>query len=136
MGYIAPEVYFSGNIGNVSCKTDVYSFGMLLFEMVGSKRNTDLTVENTSQVYFPQWVYNRLAGGEDLGIKEEKDGDTDIAKKLSVVAIWCVQWDPSSRPSISTVIQLLEGRTGSLPLRLPPDPFASLSSEESDMNVP
>ncbi|WRX08250.1 Protein kinase domain - like 10 [Theobroma cacao] len=136
MGYIAPEVYFSGNIGNVSYKTDVYSFGMLLFEMVGSKRNTDLTVENTSQVYFPQWVYNRLAGGEDLGIKEEKDGDTDIAKKLSVVAIWCVQWDPSSRPSISNVIQLLEGRTGSLPLRLPPDPFASLSSEESDMNVP
>ncbi|WRX09562.1 Protein kinase domain - like 10 [Theobroma cacao] len=35
MGYIAPEVYFSGNIGNVSYKTDVYSFGMLLFEMVG-----------------------------------------------------------------------------------------------------
>ncbi|XP_017970797.1 PREDICTED: rust resistance kinase Lr10 isoform X3 [Theobroma cacao] len=133
MGYIAPEVYFSGNIGNVSYKTDVYSFGMLLFEMVGGRKNKDLTVENTSQVYFPQWVYNRLADGEDLGIKEEKDGDADIAKKLSVAAIWCVQWDPSDRPSMSTVIQMLEGRTGSLPL--PPDPFASLSSEVSDMNV-
>ncbi|XP_007052345.2 PREDICTED: rust resistance kinase Lr10 isoform X1 [Theobroma cacao] len=132
-GYIAPEVYFSGNIGNVSYKTDVYSYGMLLFEMVGSKRNKDLTVGNTSQVYFPQWVYNRLANGEDLGIKEEKEGDADIAKKLSVVAIWCVQWDPSNRPSMSTVIQMLEGRTRSLPL--PPDPFASLSLEESDLNV-
>ncbi|XVF33638.1 hypothetical protein REPUB_Repub17cG0185100 [Reevesia pubescens] len=134
MGYIAPEVYFSGNIGNVSYKTDVYSFGMLLFEIVGGRKNKDLTVENTSQVYFPQWVYNRLADGEDLGIKEEKEGDADIAKKLSVVGLWCVQWEPNNRPSISTVIQMLEGRTGSLPL--PPDPFASLSSEESDMNVP
>ncbi|EOX96500.1 Kinase superfamily protein, putative [Theobroma cacao] len=134
MGYIAPEVYFSGNIGNVSYKTDVYSFGMLLFEMVGGRKNKDLTVENTSQVYFPQWVYDRLASGEDLGIKEDKDGDVDIAKKLSVVGIWCVQWDPTDRPPISTVIQMLEGRKGSLPL--PPDPFASLSSEESDMNVP
>ncbi|XP_021279545.1 rust resistance kinase Lr10-like isoform X2 [Herrania umbratica] len=134
MGYIAPEVYFSGNIGNVSYKTDVYSFGMLLFEMVGGRKNKDLTVENTSQVYFPQWVYDRLASGEDLGIKGEKDGDADIAKKLSIVAIWCVQWDPSDRPPISTVIQMLEGRKGSLPL--PPDPFASLSSEASDMNVP
>ncbi|XP_017974042.1 PREDICTED: rust resistance kinase Lr10 [Theobroma cacao] len=134
MGYIAPEVYFSGDIGNVSYKTDVYSFGMLLFEMVGGRKNKDLTVENTSQVYFPQWVYNRLADGEDLGIKEEKDGDADIAKKLSVVAIWCVQWDPTNRPSISTVIQMLEGRTGSFPLPL--DPFASLGSKESDMNVP
>ncbi|OMO69627.1 hypothetical protein CCACVL1_19372 [Corchorus capsularis] len=135
MGYIAPEVYFSGNIGNVSYKTDVYSFGMLLFEMVGGRKNKDPTVENTSQVYFPQWVHNRLADGEDLGIKEEKEGDAEIAKKLSVVALWCVQWDPTNRPSISAVIQMLEARTGSLPL--PPDPFASLGPdpEESDMNV-
>ncbi|RVW22882.1 Rust resistance kinase Lr10 [Vitis vinifera] len=48
MGYIAPEM-FSRNFGNVSYKADVYSFGMLLIEMVGGRKNIDATVENTSQ---------------------------------------------------------------------------------------
>lgn len=34
MGYIAPEV-FSRNFGKVSYKSDVYTFGMLLLEMIG-----------------------------------------------------------------------------------------------------
>ena len=59
MGYIAPEV-FSRNFGSVSYKSDVYSFGILLLEMVGGRKNVDVTVENTSQIYFPEWVYNLL----------------------------------------------------------------------------
>ncbi|GMN19784.1 hypothetical protein TIFTF001_042924 [Ficus carica] len=47
MGYIAPEV-FSRNFGNVSYKSDVYSFGMLLLEMVGGRKITDVTKDNTS----------------------------------------------------------------------------------------
>nr|POF01423.1 rust resistance kinase lr10 [Quercus suber] len=52
MGYIAPEV-FSRNFGSVSYKLDVYNFGILLLEMVGCRKNVDVTVENTSQIYFP-----------------------------------------------------------------------------------
>jgi serine/threonine protein kinase len=52
VGYIAPEV-FSRNFGNVSSKADVYSFGILLLEIVGGRKNVDVTAENTSQVYFP-----------------------------------------------------------------------------------
>jgi serine/threonine protein kinase len=59
MGYIAPEV-FSRNFGNVSYKSDVYSFGILLLEVVGGRKNVDITMENTSQVYFPEWIYNFL----------------------------------------------------------------------------
>ncbi|RVW22879.1 Rust resistance kinase Lr10 [Vitis vinifera] len=51
IGYIAPEV-LSRNLGNVSYKSDVYSFGMLLLEMVGGRKNIDVNVESTSQVYF------------------------------------------------------------------------------------
>ena len=57
MGYIAPEV-LSRNFGTVSHKSDVYSFGMLLLEIVGGRKNIDTTVENTSQVCFPEWIYN------------------------------------------------------------------------------
>ncbi|WRX16937.1 Protein kinase domain - like 10 [Theobroma cacao] len=52
MGYIAPEVY-SRNFGNVSFKSDVYSFGMLILEMVGGRKNVDVTVESASQARIP-----------------------------------------------------------------------------------
>ncbi|XP_028754282.1 rust resistance kinase Lr10-like [Neltuma alba] len=44
LGYIAPEI-FSRNFGNVSYKSDVYSYGMLLLEMVGGRKITDVTEE-------------------------------------------------------------------------------------------
>nr|XP_010942388.1 rust resistance kinase Lr10-like [Elaeis guineensis] len=80
-GYIAPEVC-SGNFGNVSYKSDVYSFGMLLLEMVGGRKNMDATVENTSQVYFPEWIYHRLYQ-EELGLHIIEEKDASIARKLT-----------------------------------------------------
>jgi serine/threonine protein kinase len=44
---LPPEV-FSRNFGNVSAKADVYSFGILLLEIVGGKKNVDITIKNTS----------------------------------------------------------------------------------------
>ena len=52
MGYIAPEM-LSRNIVSVSYKSNVFSYGILLLEMVGGRKNIDVTVDNTSQVYFP-----------------------------------------------------------------------------------
>ncbi|KAI8565024.1 hypothetical protein RHMOL_Rhmol03G0228700 [Rhododendron molle] len=63
IGYIAPEV-FSRNFGNVSYKSDIYSFGMLLLEMVGGKKNFDVVVNSTNQIYFPEWIYNCLDRGD------------------------------------------------------------------------
>ncbi|KAA8517925.1 hypothetical protein F0562_015387 [Nyssa sinensis] len=122
MGYIAPEV-FSRNFGNVSYKSDVYSFGMLLLEMVGGKKNIDIRAQNTSQAYFPEWVYNRLNQGEELGIQIDEEDDTKIAKKLTVVGLWCIQWYPIDRPSMNIVVQMLEGNGETL--SMPPNPFAS-----------
>ena len=65
MGYIAPEV-FSRNFGSVSYKSDAYSFGILLLEMVRGRKNVDVTMENTSQIYFPEWIYSLLEEKEDL----------------------------------------------------------------------
>ena len=65
MGYIAPKVFFR-NFGSLSYKLDVYSFGILLLETVGGRRNIDVTMENTNQIYFPEWIYNFLEEKEDL----------------------------------------------------------------------
>ncbi|XVF23395.1 hypothetical protein REPUB_Repub13aG0034200 [Reevesia pubescens] len=122
MGYIAPEV-LSRNFGNVSYKSDVYSFGMLLLEMVGGRKNVDVTVANVSQVYFQEWVYNRLDQGEELGISIEDEEHYKIAKKLTIVGLWCIQWYPVDRPSMKAVVQMLEGEAENL--TMPTNPFAS-----------
>eukprot|EP00261_Vitis_vinifera_P032557 XP_019073800.1 PREDICTED: rust resistance kinase Lr10-like [Vitis vinifera] len=90
MGYIAPEV-LSRNFGNVSYKSDVYSFGMLLLEMVGGRKNIDVSVESSSQVYFLEWIYNHLDIGEELHIRIEEERDVEIAKKLAIVGLSCIQ---------------------------------------------
>ncbi|KAL7196493.1 hypothetical protein ACSBR1_036494 [Camellia fascicularis] len=66
-GYIAPEV-FCRNIGEVSHKSDVYSYGMMILEMVGGRKNIDVKVEHTSEIYFPHWIYKRLELDEELGV--------------------------------------------------------------------
>ncbi|XP_059629050.1 rust resistance kinase Lr10-like [Cornus florida] len=123
VGYIAPEV-FSRNFGNVSYKSDVYSFGMLLLEMVGGRKNIDVKVENTSQKYFPEWIYNHLHQGEVLGmISIEIEEHAKIAEKLAIVGLWCIQWYPVDRPSMKAVVQMLEKEGNNL--TMPPNPFAS-----------
>ncbi|XP_057950425.1 rust resistance kinase Lr10-like isoform X2 [Malania oleifera] len=122
VGYIAPEV-FSRNFGNVSHKSDVYSFGMLLLDMVDQRRNINTTEDSSSQGYFPDWIYNRMECGEPIGSGIESGGDANIAKKLTIVGLWCIQWYPADRPSMKVVVQMLEGE-GSGPI-MPPNPFSS-----------
>jgi serine/threonine protein kinase len=132
MGYIAPEV-LSRNFGTVSHKSDVYSFGMLLLEIVGGRKNIDTTVENTSQVYFPEWIYNHLDQGEDPRIQLEEEGHATLARKLTIVGLWCIQWYPINRPSMKVVIQMLEGEGDDL--KIPPNPFDSTHSMNQSLIV-
>ena len=121
MGYIAPEV-FSRNFGNVSYKSDVYSFGMLVLEMVGGRKRDNVMEENAGEIYYPEWIYNMLEQGEDLRIQIEEEADAEIAKKLAIVGLWCIQWHPAGRPTMKVAVQMLEGREE---LTMPPNPFAS-----------
>ncbi|KAL5761173.1 hypothetical protein ACOSQ2_020011 [Xanthoceras sorbifolium] len=127
VGYIAPELY-SRNFGEVSYKSDIFSYGMMLLEMVGCRKNNDLTVENQSQIYFPEWVYNRLSQGREISLEIEEDGDEEIAKKLAIVGLWCIQWNPIDRPSMTMVMQMLEGDLHCL--EIPPNkPFVTSDIE-------
>jgi len=47
IGYMAPELFYS-NIGGVSYKADVYSFGMLLMEMAGKRKNLNTNAKHSS----------------------------------------------------------------------------------------
>ncbi|PON39362.1 Tyrosine-protein kinase [Parasponia andersonii] len=132
MGYIAPEV-FSRNFGNVSFKSDVYSFGMLLLEIVGGRKNTNVTTQNTDEIYYPEWIYNLLEAEEDLRIYIDEEGDGQTAKKLAIVGLWCIQWHPISRPTMKTAVQVLEGKEE---LSMPPNPFASTGPSKRNRKMP
>ncbi|KAM7465712.1 hypothetical protein LguiB_013274 [Lonicera macranthoides] len=118
-----------GTTGYIAPESDVYSFGMLLLEMVGGRKKIDLTVQNPSQMSFPELIYDRLCRGEELGIKIEEEEHAQIAKKLTIVGLCCIQWSPLDRPPMKTVVQMLEGK-GDM-LAMPPNPFASIGRHES-----
>ncbi|XP_058724645.1 rust resistance kinase Lr10-like [Vicia villosa] len=123
-GYMAPEV-LSRNFGNVSLKSDIYSYGMLLLEMVGGRKNIDTSSAENVDVLYPEWIHNLLEG--DVHIDIENEVDFKIAKKLEIVGLWCIQWQPINRPSIKAVVQMLETRDDRQ-LIVPPNPFQSTTS--------
>ncbi|XP_024989874.1 rust resistance kinase Lr10-like [Cynara cardunculus var. scolymus] len=120
-GYIAPEV-FSRNFGGVSHKSDVYSYGMMVLEMVGGRRNAVVEVNDTSNMFFSHWVYKQLVSNKNLGLSGIlNEEDKERVTKMVFVSLWCIQGDPSSRPSMSKVLDMLEGDLESI--QIPPKPF-------------
>ncbi|XP_027939952.1 rust resistance kinase Lr10-like [Vigna unguiculata] len=124
LGYMAPEV-FSRNFGNVSYKSDIYSYGMLLLEMVGGRKNVDMSSEEDFHVMYPDWIHNLVDG--DVNIHVEDEDDVKIAKKLGIIGLWCIQWQPGNRPSIKSVIHMLETQDENQ-IAVPPNPFHSATS--------
>nr|XP_051223219.1 rust resistance kinase Lr10-like isoform X10 [Lolium perenne]XP_051223220.1 rust resistance kinase Lr10-like isoform X11 [Lolium perenne] len=123
MGYIAPELY-SRNFGGVSYKSDVYSFGMLVLEMVSGRRNSDQGIDSQNEVYLPEWIYEKVTTGQDSVLTRELTEEEKVKmRQLAIVALWCIQWNPKNRPSMTNVVNMLTGKLQNL--QIPPKPFVS-----------
>ncbi|KAL4354049.1 hypothetical protein GQ457_06G026570 [Hibiscus cannabinus] len=122
IGYIAPEMVCR-SFGGVSYKSDVYSYGMMVLEIVGGRKNVDVEVSQTSEVYFPSWIYKHLDRSMNRDLSGEIIDEEDIKRKLIIVGLWCIQSYPSDRPSMAEVLEMLQGDLQSLVI--PPRPFAS-----------
>nr|CAB3473740.1 unnamed protein product [Digitaria exilis] len=116
-GYMAPEIWFS----SLSTKSDVYSYGMTLLELVGGRRGYQAGGSETPD-QLARVVRQKMARGELM------DGVVDAAMAASVdegevevvvkVALCCVQHQRELRPSMVTVVDMLEGRVA---VDLPPE---------------
>ncbi|CAK8531830.1 unnamed protein product [Lathyrus sativus] len=107
-GYAAPELWMPFPITH---KCDVYSFGMLLFEIIGRRRNLEIK-NSESQEWFPIWVWKKFdAGllGEAMIVCGIEEKNREIAERMVMVALWCVQYRPELRPIMSVVVKMLEG---------------------------
>ncbi|KAL2528466.1 PR5-like receptor kinase [Forsythia ovata] len=130
MGYMAPELFYK-NIGRVSHKADIYSFGMLLMEMAGRRKALNPFADSLGQIYFPAWIYDQFNEGKDLEIRDATQEEKNMTKKVIVVALWCIQLKPGNRPSMNKVLEMLEGNVELLPM--PPKPFlAPLETNRDD----
>ncbi|XBI61610.1 hypothetical protein VPH35_042382 [Triticum aestivum] len=101
IGFIAPEVHYR-TFGVVSTKSDVYSYGMMLLEMVGGRRNVKSIVAKSSEKYFPDWIYDHFAQDEGLQACEVTREIEEITRKMIIIGLWCIQVLPMYRPTITS----------------------------------
>ena len=88
-GYAAPELWMPFP---VTYKCDVYSFGMMLLEIIGWRRNLDFAM-NESREWFPKRVWEKFDKGELEGMMRDsgmEEKDMEKVKKMCMVALWCV----------------------------------------------
>ena len=97
LGNITPELFYK-NIGGVSYKADIYNSGMLLLEMTNKRKNVNAFADHTSQIYFPTWVYGQFSKGNDIEIEDATKEEKKTAKKMIIVALWCIKMKPSDCP--------------------------------------
>ncbi|CAO2818159.1 unnamed protein product [Amaranthus hypochondriacus] len=122
-GYAAPEMW---SPYPVTYKCDVYSFGMLLFEIVGRRKNHDIKYSGQTQEWLPRWTYEKFNKDElsdFLSTCNVEELNREKAERMVKVALWCVQYLPKDRPMMSLVVKMLEG---GMEIDTPPNPFEHL----------
>ncbi|KAH7833230.1 hypothetical protein Vadar_004269 [Vaccinium darrowii] len=131
-GYLAPE--WLSNLP-ITSKSDIYSYGMVLLELVSGRRNFEVSAE-TNHKKFSIWAYDEFERGNVKGIVDERLGDCEFDMEQVIRAIqvsfWCIQEQPSQRPTMGKVVQMLEGITE---IEKPPPPKAAIEGSSSGTSM-
>lgn len=124
-GYVAPEWF---RTSPVTVKVDVYSFGVVLLEIICCRRNVDMEAGGERGV-LTDWAYDCYQQGRlDLLVEDDREPLNDMKKldRFVMVAIWCLQENPSLRSTMKKVMLMLEGIV-QVPVPPSPCPFSSIS---------
>jgi hypothetical protein len=118
--YLAPEWKTNALI---SVKADIYSFGIVLLEIICCRSSIEANVPIPTEVILSSWVYNCFMAGELDKLVEDEDVDFVTLERMVKVGLWCIQEDPALRPSMKNVILMLEG---TMDIPVPPSAVGSL----------
>ncbi|KAF8697654.1 hypothetical protein HU200_035848 [Digitaria exilis] len=128
-GYLAPEWLLGAGVTE---KSDVYSYGMVLMELLGGRRN--LQAESVAGggggggssrrwTYFPKLVADKAREGRVMEVLDRRLAPASVdeaeVRRLAHVALWCAQEKAGARPTIARVVEMLEARGGAA-VDLPP----------------
>ncbi|KAI4346586.1 hypothetical protein L6164_007470 [Bauhinia variegata] len=110
-GYLAPE--WIANLP-ITSKSDIYSYGMVLLEIVSGRRNFEVS-EETNRMKFSIWAYEEFEKGNIKRILDKRLADQQVdmeqVHRAIQTSFWCIQEHPSQRPTMGKVLQMLEGIT-------------------------
>ncbi|KAJ6767358.1 G-TYPE LECTIN S-RECEPTOR-LIKE SERINE/THREONINE-PROTEIN KINASE SD2-5 [Salix purpurea] len=109
-GYLAPE--WRQPLGRITVKVDIYSFGIVLLEIVCARRNVDES-QPESAFHLLTMLQKKADQDRVIDIVENldayKQSEREEITRMIKVAAWCLQDDPERRPLMSTVLKVLEG---------------------------
>ncbi|KAK7308062.1 hypothetical protein VNO77_41653 [Canavalia gladiata] len=113
MGYMAPEWLKNAP---VTAKVDIYSFGVMLLEIIFCRKHIELhQIEDGTKgddMILIDWV---LYLAKENNLKSEVIHDVEVEsdftrfERMAMVGLWCVSSNPTLRPSMKKVVQMLEG---------------------------
>ncbi|VFQ58277.1 unnamed protein product [Cuscuta campestris] len=129
-GYVAPE-WISNR--PITVKADVYSYGMLLLEIIGGRRNLDMKFD-ADDFFFPGWAYKEMTNGTPMKVVDRRlQGNVEEEELVRAlkVAFWCIQDEVGSRPSMGEVVKMLDGSVG---INSPPMPQTVLELIEEGLD--
>ncbi|KAJ7955875.1 Receptor-like kinase [Quillaja saponaria] len=107
LGYTAPEYAIRGELSE---KADIYSYGVLVLEIISCRKNTDLTLPSEMQ-YLPEYAWKLYERSRVIDLVDPKmleDGivEKDVLQAISV-AFLCLQPHANLRPPMSEVVAML-----------------------------
>ncbi|XP_059431465.1 G-type lectin S-receptor-like serine/threonine-protein kinase LECRK3 [Corylus avellana] len=120
-GYVAPEWHRKLPI---TVKADVYSYGIVLLEIICCRKNVDWNLPEKEAI-LEEWAYHCFETGDITKLLGDEEVDKKQVERMVRLAIWCIQDEPSLRPSMKKVLLMLEG---TVDIPIPPSPASFLSA--------
>ncbi|KAH7651418.1 Non-specific serine/threonine protein kinase protein [Dioscorea alata] len=128
VGYMAPEYAMRGYLTD---KADVYSFGVVMLEIICGLSNTHTYRTKEDFIYLLDWALILQGQGELLDIVDKNLGENypkEEALQMLNLALTCTNSSPSLRPTMSTVVSILDGKSTL--------PISSMNPLASSSNAP
>ncbi|XP_021802608.1 cysteine-rich receptor-like protein kinase 29 [Prunus avium] len=130
-GYMAPEYAMHGYF---SIKSDVYSFGVLVLEIVSGQKNSGFRHgENAEDLLSFAWRSWREGTASNLIDPTLRTGSRTEIMRCIHIGLLCVQENVADRPTMASVILMLNSYSLTLPV--PSQPAFYLHSIGSDMSL-
>ncbi|KAL9289816.1 hypothetical protein ACSQ67_024416 [Phaseolus vulgaris] len=115
------------------CSEGSHSYGMLLLEIIGGRRNLDMSF-GPEDFFYPGWAYKEISNGCVSKVADRRlNGavDEEELTRALKIAFWCIQDEISMRPTMGEVVRLLED---SIDINMPPMPQTVLELIEEGLD--